>query len=315
MQDLTVRLLKALGIGRVSVAANGEDGYRAYCDQEPDIVLTDWKMPVSDGMKMLTQIRRGETSPNRTIPVIMMTGFSSKDRISEARDSGVTEFLVKPFSAQDVTKRLAAIIKNPRDFIVAPGYVGPDRRRRRDEDHPEEEERREKDTVRRIPGEQCLQKEAAAALLNPISIERSQSVIDNDKTDFIPIVTRFLEQLAEAVEAAKSKDDPGRRELRDIIDEVMQIKANAKIFKYDLVGDLAGIMLDFLEELNEIDEFVIQIIDAHQKTLSHLVQNRMEGNGGDIGKVLREELTGACKRYMRTRAQDSKERFRQAREQ
>jgi CheY-like chemotaxis protein len=314
MQDLTARLLRALGIGRVSVAANGEEGYHAYCDKKPDIVLTDWKMPAADGMKMLMQIRRGEDSPNRVIPVIMMTGFSSKDRIAEARDSGVTEFLVKPFSAKDVTKRLAAIIKNPRDFIVAPNYIGPDRRRRRDEDHPKEVERREKDAGRRIPGVQCLQKEAAAALLNPIAVERSQSVIDNDKTDFIPIVTRFLKQLAEAVEAAKSKDNPGRRELRDIIDEVMQIKANAKIFKYDLVGDLAGIMLDFLEELNEIDEFVIQIIDAHQKTLAHLIQNRVEGDGGDIGNALREELTGACKRYMRIRTEASKERFRQTRQ-
>jgi hypothetical protein len=48
-----------------------------------------------------------------------------------ARDMGVTEFLAKPFTANDLAKRLTHVINAPRDFILSADYFGPCRRRRR----------------------------------------------------------------------------------------------------------------------------------------------------------------------------------------
>jgi len=47
-----------------------------------------------------------------------------------ARDAGVKEVLAKPLKAKLVLDRLFEIIERPRSFVVAPAYVGPDRRRR-----------------------------------------------------------------------------------------------------------------------------------------------------------------------------------------
>lgn len=309
MRELTVRTLRALGIERITMSKDGKEGYQTYCKMEPDVILTDWKMPTMSGLDMLIKIRRDQSSPNRTIPIIMMTGFCSKDRIALARDSGVTEFLVKPFSAQDVTRRIASVIKSPRDIIVTPQYLGPDRRRKREDTPPGNQERRQKDPEHRIPGKLTLRKEVAESLLNPTLIQRGQSILDSNRIDFVPLVTHFLDQLSKAVEVAQSKENPGRRDLSNLIDEVMQIKANAKIFKYDLVGDLAGIMLHFLEELNEIDANVVQIIEAHQKTLRHLINHEIKGDGGASGEILKEELTSACNRYMNVKIKRSKEKF------
>jgi two-component system chemotaxis response regulator CheY len=58
-----------------------------------------------------------------------MTGFSEKNRVIEARDAGVTEFLVKPFNTRDLYSRMLQIIEKPRQFVRADQYFGPDRRR------------------------------------------------------------------------------------------------------------------------------------------------------------------------------------------
>ena len=59
----------------------------------------------------------------------MMTGHSEKNRVMEARDAGVTEFVVKPITAKAVFDRIQAVIIRPRSFIKTEDYFGPDRRR------------------------------------------------------------------------------------------------------------------------------------------------------------------------------------------
>lgn len=60
----------------------------------------------------------------------MMTGHSERSRVYEARDAGVTEFIVKPITAKAVLDRLNAVIMRPRPFIRSRDYVGPCRQRR-----------------------------------------------------------------------------------------------------------------------------------------------------------------------------------------
>ena len=58
-----------------------------------------------------------------------MTGHSEKSRVYEARDAGVTEFVVKPITAKAILDRIHAVIMRPRDFVKHDSYFGPDRRR------------------------------------------------------------------------------------------------------------------------------------------------------------------------------------------
>lgn len=130
MQKLVISVLETLGVGMLHVADEGGSGFDIFCDENPDIVILDWHMLPVGGMELLEKIRKDPKSPNRTVPVIMMTGYSAMTRVAEARDKGVTEFLVKPFSANDLARRIAYVINKPRDFIDSPKYFGPDRRRR-----------------------------------------------------------------------------------------------------------------------------------------------------------------------------------------
>ncbi|MDO9079054.1 MAG: response regulator, partial [Brevundimonas sp.] len=66
---------------------------------------------------------------NPYLPIIMRTGHSEKSRVYEARDAGVTEFVVKPITAKAILDRIQAVIFKPRPFVKTDGYFGPDRRR------------------------------------------------------------------------------------------------------------------------------------------------------------------------------------------
>jgi DNA-binding response OmpR family regulator len=60
----------------------------------------------------------------------MISAAPDARRIAEARDAGVTEFLRKPFAAAHLQSRLVSIEANPRGFVEAETYQGPDRRRK-----------------------------------------------------------------------------------------------------------------------------------------------------------------------------------------
>lgn len=125
-------LLLDLGFGHVHAEPDAQSGWNSYCTQKPDIILVDWRMDKSDGIEFTKRVRKDPASHNPTVPIVIMTGFTNKQRVFDARDAGVTEFLIKPFTVQILADRLMHIIEKPRDFVLAPAYTGPDRRRRRD---------------------------------------------------------------------------------------------------------------------------------------------------------------------------------------
>jgi CheY-like chemotaxis protein len=130
MLDLAKSLMFAFGVKNVHGAKNGEEGFKKFCEYNPDIVLADWMMKPMDGISLARRIRNDLSSPNKFVPFILMTGFSEKRRVMQARDVGVTEFLVKPFTARDLYKRLYQVIERPRQFVRSEDFFGPDRRRK-----------------------------------------------------------------------------------------------------------------------------------------------------------------------------------------
>lgn len=135
MRKLIASVLETMDVGQVYTAENGEHGYEQIKKHNPDIIVADWHMDPINGIELTEEIRNNTLSPNRMAPVILVTGYSAITRVAEARDAGVTEFMVKPFSANDLAKRIAYVINKPRDFIDSQAYFGPDRRRRDSPDY------------------------------------------------------------------------------------------------------------------------------------------------------------------------------------
>ena len=129
MRRILRTLLHSFGTREVYEAEDGASGLEAFTHQLPDIVITDWVMPIFDGLEVTQMIRQPGANANPYVAIIMLTGHSEKKRVVAARDAGVTEFLAKPISAKALYQRIMTIVLNPRPFIKTRSYFGPDRRR------------------------------------------------------------------------------------------------------------------------------------------------------------------------------------------
>lgn len=129
---LVISILRAIGVQKIYEANDGAEGLQMMRDRDIDIIMTDLSMQPLDGIDFVRLLRNSPDSPNRMVPVIMVTGHSTLSRITEARDAGVNEFLAKPLAARGVIERLHQAIENPRPYVRSDSYFGPDRRRRND---------------------------------------------------------------------------------------------------------------------------------------------------------------------------------------
>jgi len=134
MRLIVKQILRAFGvkIELIKEAADGADAFtmlRAFC---ADIVITSWMMSPIDGVEFTKLLRTSKDSPNPVLPVIMLSGYTEMKFITEARDSGVTEFLAIPISPKSLYLRVAEVIQRPRQFVQTRSFFGPDRRRHDD---------------------------------------------------------------------------------------------------------------------------------------------------------------------------------------
>ncbi|TAL31385.1 MAG: response regulator [Alphaproteobacteria bacterium] len=141
MFDLTKSVLIAFGVNQVYSAYGYDEGFETFCRLNPDLVIIDWLDDPKNGLELTRRIRTDATSPNPFTPIVLMTGFSQKKRVLQARDSGITEFLVKPYTAKALYQKIEQLIEKPRHFVKSESYFGPDRRRGREEEYKGPERR------------------------------------------------------------------------------------------------------------------------------------------------------------------------------
>lgn len=139
MQSLMTSMMKVFGVGDIMVCGGGQEAMdllkvtqarrASRYITKVDIVITDWLMPKGSGRELLQWIRAQEDDAIRFLPVMVVSAYTTEKVVAEARDLGANESLVKPISGIGLASRICSMIDNPRPFISAPDYFGPDRRR------------------------------------------------------------------------------------------------------------------------------------------------------------------------------------------
>lgn len=130
MAALTAGMLRNLGVRNIVETNDVTATWAALRRDSWNLLLIDDGLGPVDALILVHQLRHDPSATNRHIPVLMTFSDVDKGRIVAARDAGVTEFLKKPLSANVIGLRLMQAIENPRPFVEAPSYAGPDRRRR-----------------------------------------------------------------------------------------------------------------------------------------------------------------------------------------
>ena len=130
MRKLVAEVVRAIGVKEVEECSDGAQALEMLRQWPADVAIVDFNMSPMDGVEFTRMIRQSPDTPNPFLPIIMLTAHSERARVEEARDVGVTEFIIKPMTARSIIGRLNSIINHPRPFIRTATYFGPDRRRR-----------------------------------------------------------------------------------------------------------------------------------------------------------------------------------------
>lgn len=89
---------------RCLTAEHGDDGWAVFQDKLPDLVITDMRMPVSDGLELIARIRQVHDNVHKY--VIMMSGDDNPEIRVNALNAGANDFLRKPFSMREFLAKL-----------------------------------------------------------------------------------------------------------------------------------------------------------------------------------------------------------------
>jgi two-component system chemotaxis response regulator CheY len=130
LANLTANMLRSVGAKSVTTVTDSAAVLMELHKGSFEVMVIDDSLAPIDGVALTRQIRAPDGGANRLMPIIMVFAEASRERIEEARDAGVTEFIKKPMSPKILESRITQAIEKPRAFVEAEAYTGPDRRRR-----------------------------------------------------------------------------------------------------------------------------------------------------------------------------------------
>lgn len=109
MRRIVKNVLRELGFSNIKEAEDGKAALQVLRSSKIDFIVTDWNMPVMDGLTLLKNVRAD--AQLKSIPVLMVTAEAKREQIIEAAQSGVNGYVVKPFTAQTLKEKMEKVFE------------------------------------------------------------------------------------------------------------------------------------------------------------------------------------------------------------
>ena len=109
MRRILKNILKQLGFKNLVEADDGTTAWEVLEGQGIDLIISDWNMPKMTGLELLKKVR--ESDKFKTVPFLMVTAEAQKQNVIEAVQAGVSNYVVKPFTAEAISEKLEKILK------------------------------------------------------------------------------------------------------------------------------------------------------------------------------------------------------------
>lgn len=111
MRRIIRNILRDLEFKKILEAEDGTAAVDILKTQKVDLIISDWNMPKMTGLELLKWVRSNEDT--KDIPFLMVTAEAQKENVIEAVKAKVSNYIVKPFTAQTLAEKLEKII--PKD--------------------------------------------------------------------------------------------------------------------------------------------------------------------------------------------------------
>lgn len=265
---LIAETLRSLGRVEIEHAESVEDCVFGASYFSPDLIITDWDLQGGQGVALVKRLRAGDAGDAaRKTPIIMVTQRSKASDVTYARNAGVDEFVLRPFSTAVLLKRVMEVRARRREFVESKAYLGPCRRRRTRADY---------DGPRR-------------------------RVLDRqDKRDDAPelqirkgLARMYAERIGQMLAALKPGDRDGMRDLclaagqlsalcGDMGDPLL-LSAASSLFNYvkgvgaegALINDVVQAHLDALVQLAQLPNYQIEVRQTVAQQLGVMVTKKL----------------------------------------
>lgn len=109
MRRIIKNLLRDLGFTNTAEADDGSTALPMLKNGNFDFLVTDWNMPIMNGLDLLREVRADENLKH--LPVLMVTAEAKRDQIITAAQAGVNGYVVKPFTAQVLEDKISKIFE------------------------------------------------------------------------------------------------------------------------------------------------------------------------------------------------------------
>jgi CheY-like chemotaxis protein len=339
MLDILLNSLRRMGFTRLQRSKNGKEavdylkltskGFSAAVEPV-DIVITDLIMSPVSGVNLLQWLRDDKQSPNRFMPVIMLSGAADRANVEESRDRGVTDFMAKPFSVENIYKVLQRIIDNPRQYVTTQTYFGPCRRRSK-AGPPKGMERRKpdeshativysKDKVEKpaAPSDVWLfklpnylkQKMGSNAQRQPFVLPEdvlasAEQALKREADGFLDWAKQFLDRLSRQVAEAKQISGERTQNFEEINLIAHELRGQGGTFGYPLITVFGKSLYEVTKPPCQQDDSSLEIVKAHIDTMRAVLREKIEGDGGEMGQALFKALKTAINKFSTKPAQSA----------
>ena len=241
---LIAETLRAVRDIVIDHAESAEHCVNLLAHVRPDMIITDWDLEGGKGLDLVRQIRRGDAGLDaRGTPVVLVTTRNTEWHVQQARNAGVDEFVLRPFSTSILTRRAKEVRDSKREFVESTHYVGPCRRRREDES---------------------------------VETPRRRVLDAQDKRDDAPelqirkgLVRMYVERIGAQLHALQPGDSAG---LRDLCLGCGQLSALAGDMSDPLLMSAASSLFNYVKGCGLSGKLDTDVVQAHLDSLLQLAQ-------------------------------------------
>jgi two-component system chemotaxis response regulator CheY len=290
--SLVRRVLYNFGFRLTDVARDGQQAIDMLSLAHYDLLITEYDLDYVDGPELVRRIRKWTKDKTiaRDLPIIMLTARAELPNVEISRDSGINEFVRKPFTAKTLSQRIIQVIDRPRDFVASEDYAGPCRRRREPlpegvedrrgkrlvADHhrvvekSDDEIREQKAaifaanrTIRELLGENV----SAAHIISEAVVAEAQDTLQESEGEFIEWARDDIIRLEEAYQDLLGR--PGDHTAHQLLlGAAYAIKSQAGTFGYNLGTKIAGMLVDYMHRHQDLDMASLVVVRKHIDTIN-----------------------------------------------
>lgn len=108
MRRIMKNILKQIGFANITEADDGTTALNELKKKKFDLIISDWNMPNMPGIELLKAVRSNDEL--KSLPFLMVTAEAQKQNVIEAVQAGVSNYVVKPFTAEAISEKLEKIL-------------------------------------------------------------------------------------------------------------------------------------------------------------------------------------------------------------